>query len=174
MVALEGHVAADANETKHRDRLLQFLASDAAHYLRSNLAGHLTASALVLNHAGDSVLLLHHRKLDPWLQPGGHADGDENLERVARKEVEEETGIGDLTLVNTGIFDVDVHTIPERKGVPEHLHYDLRFLFWASPGAVPLGNHEVKAVRWVPRSGVEEWVSDESILRMVRKADHYQ
>jgi len=70
--------------------------------------------------------LIHHRKLDRWLQPGGHADGEGNLARVAVTEVQEETGLSDMTLLLPA-FDVDIHLIPARPGEPEHVHLDLRF-----------------------------------------------
>ena len=95
-----------------------------------------------------SVLLIHHRKLGRWLQPGGHADGMANLAEVATKEVAEETGLVSLDLVWPAI-DLDIHEIPEREEEPAHLHLDVRFLFVADGEITPTGNHEVKDVEWV-------------------------
>lgn len=114
---------------------------------RGCLAGHLTGSALVVDAEAGRTLLLHHRKLDRWLQPGGHADGDGNLAAVALKEATEETGIDGLAVVTPAI-DIDVHTIPARPGEPEHLHLDVRYLVLAPPGATADHNEEAIAARW--------------------------
>jgi 8-oxo-dGTP pyrophosphatase MutT (NUDIX family) len=131
-----------------RKRIQAFCAkhSDALH--RSCLEGHLTGSALVVDPQRKQALLLHHAKLDRWLQPGGHADGDGNLAAVALKEASEETGIPGLRVVSPAI-DIDVHHIPARGDEPEHLHLDLRFLVLAPAGAEPAHNHEALGARWV-------------------------
>jgi 8-oxo-dGTP pyrophosphatase MutT (NUDIX family) len=138
--------------------------------LRSNLAGHLTGSAFVVDRDRQRLLLIHHRALGRWLQPGGHADGDPDLVAVARREVLEETGMGDLGLLVPGPFDLDIHAIPERRGVPAHLHYDVRFLF-ASAGAADLqgDEREVHGVAWVPLAELEVLGIEESVLRPARR-----
>lgn len=98
-------------------------------YVRARLAGHFTASALVVSADGHRTLLTHHRKLGMWLQPGGHADGDRQLCRVALREAEEETGLAGLQLAQpVRIFDLDRHWIPTHRDVPGHWHYDVRYL----------------------------------------------
>ena len=136
---------------------------------RSLLKGHITASGWVLSPGKDSVLLMHHRKLDRWFQPGGHCDGDPDVKEVAMKEVAEETGIDSLQALRDGIFDVDVHLIPANKEVPEHYHYDIRFAFKAAEGQEIMLNSESKDVQWVPVSKVQDYHDSESIMRMVRK-----
>lgn len=99
---------------------------------RSNLEGHITASGLVL-HEG-KLLLVFHKKLQRYLQPGGHVDDGESLLEAAQREVFEETGIQTLPMfdgVEAGApIHIDVHTIPynEKKNEPEHTHYDCMFL----------------------------------------------
>lgn len=136
---------------------------------RSLLKGHITASGWVLSPDKDAVLLMHHRKLDRWFQPGGHCDGDPNVREVAMKEVMEETGITDLQALKDGIFDVDVHLIPANRDIPEHYHYDIRFAFKAAEGQEIVVNSESKDVQWVPVSKVHQSNNSESIMRMVRK-----
>jgi 8-oxo-dGTP pyrophosphatase MutT (NUDIX family) len=132
-----------------RDRILAFLEAhpDALH--RSCPDGHLTASALVVDATGDRALLMHHRKLDKWLQMGGHADGDADLAAVALKEAFEESGIDGLTLANRDTpVDLDVHEVrPPHE--PPHLHLDVRFVAVAPAGCVATGNDESHEVRWV-------------------------
>ena len=138
-------------------------------FVRSLEIGHVTASGLVLSPDGQSVLLMHHQKLGRWLQPGGHCDGDPDTERVARKEIQEETGIAHLDLYKEGIFDVDIHLIPERKGLPAHNHYDIRFAFKAAPGQDIVVNNESLDVQWIPLNNVSQLNDSESVVRMVRK-----
>lgn len=135
---------------------------------RSLTTGHLTASAWVLNADFTKVLLLHHRKLDRWLQPGGHADGDEDLFYVAKKELKEETGITKiLKPAEQAIFDLDIHSIPARKDVAEHEHYDVRFAFIALVPDELQKNEESKQLKWIELSRLEEYIDNEpSILRM--------
>lgn len=94
----------------------------------------MTGSAWLLNPDGTKVLLTHHKKLNRWLQFGGHSDGESNTWNVALREVTEESGIQNIQFVSSDIFDVDIHTIPEnsKKNEPEHKHYDIRF-FIKSP-----------------------------------------
>lgn len=134
---------------------------------RERREGHLTASGWVVSR--NRVLLIHHRKLDRWLQPGGHADGDGDLPAVARREIAEETGIR----LNTGssdkqssIFDLDIHLIPEYGDVPEHEHFDVRFLFEVTADQSPVRNSESYDVGWILLDELERYSEEVSILRM--------
>jgi len=93
-------------------------------------------------------VLLHHRKLDRWLQPGGHADGDPDVRAVAWREAREETGLASLVPATEAVYDVDVHDILTRGAEPAHKHYDVRFAFFADRDETPPGNLESHAVRW--------------------------
>ena len=132
---------------------------------RSATGGHLTGSALVLNHNATKTLLLFHTKLQRWLQPGGHADGEANLARVALKEATEETGIDGLQIVDPAI-DLDIHNVA-KPGAPEVLHYDVRFLVFAPEGAEPTGNHESQDIRWVSLSDLDGYDLDPGHHRMI-------
>jgi 8-oxo-dGTP pyrophosphatase MutT (NUDIX family) len=160
-------------ELVFRDRLLDLLQKEDC-FSRSLLTGHITASAWVLDDKRSSIILLHHAKLNRWLQPGGHADGEEDVRQVAIKEATEETGISGLKFLKNEIFDLDIHTIPERKGVPEHGHYDIRFLFIAPKGAEPAVNHESNQIEWVTFENLKANVSVESsLLRMLDKSKKF-
>lgn len=163
----------DAKEALDRDRILGFVRRHARPFDRGIAEGHLTGSALVMSARGEGVLLLHHRKLDRWLQPGGHADSDERDGlAVARREAVEETGV--VVDSRHGVprpFDVDVHRIPARGPDPEHDHLDLRYLFTADP-ARPLAPQvaETRAVRWFRTDEALAMPLDPGLLRMIRKA----
>ncbi len=146
----------DRAQAVHRRRLLGFAARhpDALH--RSCGAGHLTASAWVVNHDATQGLVLLHRKIGRWLQPGGHADGEGSLAAVALREATEETGIDGLQ-VWTAPVDIDVHLfVNRRRTEPDHLHFDVRFLVCAPRHAAPSGNHESDELTWVARDRLDE------------------
>jgi len=138
-------------------------------FLRTHLPGHITGSAWIVDPSKEFVLLTHHAKLNKWLQPGGHADGDENVLNVAKREATEETGLTDLLLLKHEIFDIDIHTIPIRKNFPEHLHYDIRFIFQAQPNDHLLLTPESHALAWVRVNDLEKLTQNN--LSMLRMAD---
>lgn len=143
-----------------------FIDQNANCFQRTNLEGHITGSAWIVNETFDACLLMHHRKLGLWLQPGGHADGDWNVFRVALKEAQEETGILDLSVLSEEIFDLDIHSFPARESEPEHLHFDVRFLFQSISNAPSLSsNNESFSLAWV---SIEE-VLKNSLYENVRK-----
>ena len=158
-----------ASETAFSKRFLELLKHPVA-YQRSHLPGHVTGSAWIIDKTRQHVLLTHHAKLNKWLQPGGHADGDEDIRRVALREVTEETGIADPCVVAPGIFDIDIHVIPARKDFPEHEHYDVRFLIEADNTIPLIITDESNDLAWKPVSEISELTDgSESIMRMIRK-----
>ena len=166
---LDSYVPADGLENEMYLETKQFVIDNPECFERTLQIGHITASGWVVSPEHDQVLLMHHRKLDRWFQPGGHADGDPNVLHVAEKEVEEETGASNLKLAKEGIFDVDVHLIPANSKDPAHYHYDIRFVFEADPNAELVINSESKDVRWVPVQEIILLNDSESLMRMVRK-----
>ena len=146
-----------------------FLRTHADAFERSNLVGHFTGSSWLVSADGARVLLMHHRKLDRWLQPGGHADGDADLARVALREAEEETGLAGLR-VEGDIFDIDRHRIPARANEPEHWHYDVRYVVRAGANESFVVNAESHALAWRPVGEVAaDETFDASLRRMARK-----
>jgi len=122
---------------------------------RATLPGHVTTSAFILDEAGKRILLIHHRSLARWLQPGGHYEAPESLEGSALREAVEETGVRSLALdpwhQASGIpIDIDSHLIPARpqKGEPEHWHHDVRYIVRAEEGGVRPELSEVHDAQW--------------------------
>ena len=135
---------------------------------RSCAPGHLTGSAWLVDRTGRRVLLTHHRKLNKWLQLGGHADGDGDLARVALREAEEESGLNDL-VVEPAIFDLDRHMIPARGNEPAHWHYDVRFVVRAGGSEAFVVTDESHDLAWRDIAAIEHDLTlDESLRRMAR------
>lgn len=138
-------------------------------FVRAHLSGHFTASSWLVDRSGERILLTHHRKLERWLQLGGHADGDLDLARVALREAEEESGLTDLQ-VDAAIFDLDRHWIPERGDVPGHWHYDVRYVVHARGSEDYVVSEESHDLAWRRIDEVlADASSDESMRRMARK-----
>ena len=170
LTLLRQHMPTDATEATMTAQTIAFVEANPDCLERSLAEGHVTGSAWITSPNGQRVVLIHHRKLDRWFQPGGHADGDPDVAVVALREAQEETGLPDLTLASPAIFDVDVHVIPARGDVGAHLHYDIRFRLKSDEKIIIGENSEVKAIRWVELAEAEALADSESISRIVRKS----
>jgi len=172
--ALAALVPADAREAGDRVRIGDFVRRHRDPFDRAIVAGHLTGSALIIAEGLDRVLLLHHKRLERWLQPGGHADpGEARGEAVALREAREETGLEGLVLHPTAPrpFDVDVHEIPARGAEAAHLHLDLRYLVLA-PGEASLVRavEESNDLRWFAWDALPGLDLDPGLTRAYAKA----
>lgn len=151
-----------------RQRILEALRDQAAPLLRTDRPAHITGSALVIDPVSRRTLVVFHRKLRRWLQPGGHADGDGNLAAVALREATEETGISSLRVVVPAV-DLDIHTVrPPDEDTHEHL--DVRFVVIAPPGAQARPNHEADAARWTTVDELVDLGADAGLMRLARRA----
>jgi 8-oxo-dGTP pyrophosphatase MutT (NUDIX family) len=131
--------------------------------------GHFTVSGFVTDPAVSALVLIHHRRLDRWLQPGGHVEpGDVSLLAALRREIDEETGISEVSPQQHALFDVDAHRIPARGVEPAHVHFDIRFHVTAERGLLHPSN-EVRDAAWVDLDAVTGWTQDRSVLRAVAK-----
>lgn len=157
------------NESETVGRFIDFVSSNPDCFERHLQIGHVTGSAWVVNRAGTHVLLTHHKKLNMWVQLGGHADGDADVFRVARREAEEESGLEGLVPAGEGIFDVDVHRIPASREGPEHFHWDIRYAFRAGENETYRVSEESHDLAWIEIKSLESVTEEESMLRMARK-----
>jgi len=166
---VSGHEPFDALEKEHTEFTLSFLRENIDCISTANVYGHITASAWVLSPDRTETLLTHHKKLNRWLQLGGHVENDATIQEAAFREAVEESGIEKIKLVQNTIFDIDVHTIPARESVQEHNHFDIRFLFQAESKKYKI-SAESNELAWIKLGSIEEILSDESVLRMGRKS----
>jgi 8-oxo-dGTP pyrophosphatase MutT (NUDIX family) len=143
----------DGEALKSRELILDLLAGTPEPFSRRQFTpGHITATGLVLAPDGGRVVLVHHRRLDRWLPPGGHVEPeDAEIWDAGRREVTEETGAALEPACPPGgapqLVSLDVHGIPARGPEPYHLHHDLVFLFRATAERVTV-SEESHAVAW--------------------------
>ncbi|MFT4196495.1 MAG: NUDIX hydrolase [Pseudoxanthomonas sp.] len=168
--ALRAHAERDRAQARLASAFLALLRAAGTEdpFARTRLAGHFTGSAWVVSADGGRTLLTHHAKLERWLQPGGHADGDPDLAAVALREAREETGLADLRLQDGAIFDLDRHWIPARGEVPGHWHYDVRYVVRSGPDERYVVSAESHALAWREIGEIAQW-QDESLRRMARR-----
>ena len=181
---LAGHWPADISapevELKTIGRFFDFLEKYDDCFERSNLFGHITGSAMVIAPDQSRVVLTLHKKLGKWLQLGGHSDGNPLTWQVARNEVEEESGLKNFFLLNpldirsTSIpettlpFDFDIHVIPAKKDVQEHLHFDVRYLFVAKEEDLQISD-ESDDLKWFTFNDVLQVTDEISTIRQLKK-----
>lgn len=151
------------------EEFLRFLASSPNVFERDHVPGHFTGSAWLVSADGERVLLTRHRKLERWLQLGGHADGDRNLARVALREAEEESGLAGLAIAPE-LFDLDRHIIPARGAEPAHWHYDVRYVVRATGSEAFVVGEESLELAWRPvRAIATDPQADDSLRRMAQR-----
>ncbi len=170
--ALRAHVAESDVEAASLARIIAFVERTPAPFDRATLEGHITGSAVVMSGDGTRFFVLHHRKLDRWLQPGGHSDAeDDSTLATALREAREETGLTDLKPGNSGqILDVDAHDIPAHGAEPAHVHYDIRYLLMTSGAATTYNMVEAAGARWITLDEIDGLDVDASLARALHKA----
>ena len=166
---LERYARRHTDEQDCIERFRAFVETQPDCFQRSLSSGHITGAAWLVNRAGTHVLLTHHRKLNAWLQLGGHADGDHDIVNVALREAQEESGIDELYLLSPEIFDLDIHPIPARGAEPAHFHYDVRFAVRTVASDRFTVSAESKALEWVNIERIAEKTNEPTILRMADK-----
>ena len=160
----------DGEALKSRELILMLLSISPEPFSRFQFtAGHITCTGLVLAPDGRRVLLVHHRRLDRWLLPGGHVELDDTaIWDVARREVIEETGAGLAPDAAPALVSLDVHGIPPKRSEPYHLHHDLIFQFRARSETVRV-SEESRAVVWCAPADFDRYDVPGNVRRACRR-----
>lgn len=173
--ALQDYRPADEEEQSYLGAIRQILLSPRNPFDRNRFRpGHITASAFVLSPQRSHIVLLHHAKLNRWLQPGGHVEpADPSVAAAAAREVFEETGlkVGESDgIEQLQPFDLDIHAIPARPDSPEHHHFDVRYLWVAQSTQLRLSD-ESSALDWVPIAEISDRSDSTSMRRIQQKLE---
>lgn len=160
-------------EALDREVMLDYISNTEDILTRENKIAHMTTSAWIVNKERTKVLMIYHNIYDSWAWVGGHADGDEDLIHVAKKEIEEETGIKNVKLLLDGIYGLNVITVDNHikrgKVVNSHLHFDIEFLFEADENdMIRIKEDENSGVRWINLDEVEKYSSEEKMKPIYR------
>ena len=168
---LRRYRGADPSEESHRLRILHFVEREPLWWHRETMPGHVTASAFVVDLELGKILLHHHRKLDRWLQLGGHDEGERSPARAVIREVEEESGLENFDFYGRPvIFDLDIHPIPTLGAMPAHDHLDVRYLMVADPAdPIRRADSESRKLRWLDLDEAAQLVAESGFQRVVQK-----
>ncbi len=163
---LAAHAPADDQEAADLERMRGWAASLERPFSREQPEAHFTASAIVVDDAGERTLLVHHVKSGKWFQPGGHLEpADATAADGALREAAEETGL-EVRLARPELLDVDVHWVPW----DEHYHLDLRFEVVAAGELAP-DTAEVHAAEWFTWDEAFARTREPALRRALAKAD---
>lgn len=151
-------------DAENAQRVADLIAHGSDPFGRDPHTDHITASAFVYSPRRETMLLTHHRKLNRWLQLGGHCDGIADPFAAAHREAIEESGLTDISPLSQSIVDIDIHTIPARGNDPAHQHFDLRYAFVADPDTPLVITAESNDLRWIPLTELHEYTQAQSAL----------
>jgi 8-oxo-dGTP pyrophosphatase MutT (NUDIX family) len=169
------------HETETQARFIRFIAENNQCFERSSTTGHLTGSAMILDRSLTRIALTLHGKLNKWLQLGGHADGCPDIQEVALREAEEESGLKKIRFYPLPIkkseapsfnipFDLDIHLIPARKAEAEHLHFDVRFLLVSDDEELII-SEESTELKWFTLPEARKITDEPSMQRQFNKLE---
>lgn len=172
---IESYVPVDIVSTHYKARFLSLITdhpdqfADRYNY-NAGVHGHITSQAFVYHPGRNAIALMHHKKLDIWVGMGGHAEpGDPDFIATARREATEEAGFQNLRLIQDTPFDLDIHGFPAKKDQPDHLHYDVRWLFETEDDTLVLNPDEGTAIEWVAiadlRPKMPMWLANSRLVR---------
>lgn len=152
---IEAYEPYNEQEKKDKEIFLKYINTFDDVLTRKNEFAHFTSSAFVINKSKDKVLMIYHNIYDSWNWPGGHADGESDLFKVAIKELEEETGIKRVVSIMNEILSID--TLPSlghfkrNKYVSAHTDLSVSYLIEADENEpIRVKEDENSDVKWIP------------------------
>lgn len=125
------------------------------------------AGGLVSNRRGD-YLLINRNSL--WDLPKGHQEAGEHISTTALREVQEETGLGEIALGNLICMTDHCYV---RDGIWHLKHtWWYRMLYTAPIDLVPQKEEDISKAAWVAKSSLPPFLKNTypSILEVFREA----
>lgn len=171
---ISAYVPYDEREAEDKEVILEFIKNNEDVLTRNNKIAHMTTSAWITNKDRTKLLMIYHNIYDSWAWVGGHADGDEDLMYVAKKEIEEETGVANVRPLMDDIYGLNIVTVENHikrgKIVNSHLHFDIEFLFEADEEEIlRIKEDENSGVKWIPFDEVENYTTEEKMKPIYRR-----
>lgn len=170
-------------EEKDKQVIINQIKNNQDIFLRTNLIQHITVSGWIINKTRDKVLMCFHNIYKSYSWLGGHLDGDTNLKRVILKEVEEESGLKNITILTDDIFSLEILCvnghIKHNQYVPSHLHLNITYLIEAdSNEKLIIKEDENSNLKWfdienVVDSSIEEWMKERIYSKLNTKLKMY-
>lgn len=162
-------------DEKHHKQFIHLLNQHDFCFEKDSLPGHITGSAVILDKKLERIVLTHHKKLKMWIQLGGHSDGHPLTHEVALREGYEESGLKSLffpeidklycNTTQTPIpFDIDIHSIPVIGSMPEHLHYDMRYLIIADHEDLEISDESLD-LKWFTLQEAKDLTADQESMQ---------
>lgn len=180
MEDIQNYKPVNEQEARDKEMMLKFMAENEDYLDRENKIAHFTASIWTVNKARTKTLMVYHNIYDSWAWIGGHADGIEDLCAVAMRELQEETGVENATLVSRDIFSLETLTVNGhvKKGiyVPSHLHFNVTYLAEAEESEKLVVNEaENRAVKWwtfeeALKASSEPWMVENVYKKLVERS----
>lgn len=178
---IKNYIPVNEQEERDKAQMLQFMSSNPNCLSRDNQVAHFTASMWTVNKERTKTLMVYHNIYNSWSWIGGHADGEEDLCGVALRELQEETGVRNATLISNRIFSLETLTVDGhvKKGVyvPSHLHFNVTYLAEAEESETLIVNEEEnKAVKWwtfeeALEASTEPWMIENVYKKLMQKCE---
>lgn len=177
--AIKNYIPFNEQEAEDKVRILKFIDENPDFLYRENLEGHMTTSIWTVNKERTKTLMVYHNIYDSWSWVGGHADGEEDLRNVALRELQEETGIENASLISDAVFSIEILDVEEHmkkgKKVPAHLHFNVTYIAEADEEChLHINEEENKAVRWFTfedalKASSEPWMVENVYEKLIAK-----
>lgn len=177
---IEKYIPVNEQEEKDKKIMLDYMQKNSDYLTRENEVAHFTASIWTVNKERTKTLMVYHNIYDSWSWIGGHADGEEDLAKVALRELKEETGVENAVLVDKDIFSLEILTVDghmkKEKYVPSHLHFNVTYLAEAEESEMLIMNvEENKGVKWFPlkealKASSEPWMVERVYKKLIEKS----
>lgn len=176
---IENYIPVNEQEYNDKKVMLDFMKHNSNYLTRENKVAHFTTSIWTVNKERTKTLMVYHKIYDSWSWIGGHADGEEELSKVALRELKEETGVENAALVSKDIFSLEILTVDghmkKGKYVPSHLHFNITYLAEAEEEQNLIVNEEENTgVKWfsfeeVLKASSEPWMVERIYKKLIGK-----
>lgn len=168
---IKNYVPYNEREKDEKEVMLDFIKNNKDVLTRDNKIAHFTTSAWIVNKDKTKVLMIYHNIYNSWAWVGGHADGEENLFKVIKREIEEETGLTNVKSLSNEIYGINIGAVnPHYKNgkyVGTHLHLDVEYLFEANEeDETRIKEDENSGVKWIEIDKINDYVLEEKMQKI--------